>query len=59
MPTKTWEPPPAEQDRAGRAAVAEKDQPRNLDTAATSSDANPDILPDFPADDINFNGSER
>jgi len=39
--------------------VAEKDQPRNLDTAATSSDANPDILPDFPADDINFNGSER
>src|SRR4051812_15196 len=60
MPENTWEPPPAERDREDRARDAETDQPRNLDTAAQSSDLNSDIHYDDPSgDDINLNGSER
>jgi hypothetical protein len=60
MPTKTWEPPPEQQDRETQPVAPDADQPRNLDTRPRPSDVNDDVRNGgVEYEHINTHGSER
>jgi hypothetical protein len=57
MPTKTWEPPPVQQDRDPQPENRFTDQPRSFDAPGRAPDANADARDD--EEPINTHGSER